>query len=69
MKYEIAKCEDTQKLALYGKFNAASPGAMSGKTLIAHEEDFQRLREALRQGGCGKCGGPIKTVYDRNKNS
>lgn len=47
--YVIAKCEDTQGLALYRKFVAYKDGAMSGMELIAYEEDFRKLYEELKQ--------------------
>jgi hypothetical protein len=46
-QYEINKCEDTQRPALYRKFTAFHPGAMSGWELIAHVEDFGALEQAL----------------------
>lgn len=45
--YEIAKCEDTQRPALYRKFVAFHPGAMSGRELIAHMDDFDAIHSAI----------------------
>jgi hypothetical protein len=47
--YFIANCEDTQKPALYRRFVAAQPGAMSGNELIAHVEDFEQTFAVLAE--------------------
>jgi hypothetical protein len=47
--YFIANCEDTQKPALYRRFVAAQPGAMSGNELICHVEDFEKALKPLSE--------------------
>jgi len=45
--FAVAKCEDTQRFALYRKFLAQQEGAMTGLELVAHEDEFARLRDGL----------------------
>jgi len=45
--FVVAKCEDTQKFALYRKFAGQMDGAMSGLELVAHEGEFPRLHDVL----------------------